>query len=609
MNADDPSARVRSLRPAILLILAVTVVRLVFLWGSPYELSADEAQYWDWSRNLELSYHTKGPGAAWTIAASTALLGTSEFGVRAPAVLGGAVMMLALALLARRMAPPSEGGQAALMAVVACLCIPAYHAAAMLMTIDGPMLACWAVAALAAWGMHENAGGADAPSPSEPRGGARARGLGTLLAWGVLSGAAIGVGFLFKYTILLGAVGMLAFLLLTRRGRVRSILPALAAAALVFVVCISPVLIWNAQRGWPTLAHLLGHLGLAGSDLPASSKTTRAYTPMWTLEYLGVLIGLAGPVVVCMVLAVREGMKHRTPTVREGLVSTSRQSEVKQKEKPLPHGRGAVRAGALLGVCGALPVLLTYLVVSFFTDVEGNWPIGAWVALIPITGVAAARVMREHAERVRAWLALPLKSRPRAGVFRKKPESAFQIAWHWGIGFGVVAWAGMMLLLPISKLPWVGALVPVHRVSGARELAGAVDAERARLEMQTGTPAIVIGARYTHTALLAFYCEGRPAVFSAASRLGDRRSAYDDFVSTDLTDPALIGRPAVLVDSGDVPRPERWARAVRFDVGPVEAIGGAGGASRRVPRYIIYTARGYAGVAESRALPPVGPSR
>lgn len=568
MKPDDPTAGGRWPGPALLLIAAVTLARLVFLWFSPYELSADEAQYWDWSRNLELSYHTKGPGAAWTIAGSTRLLGTSEFGVRAPAALAAAVMALALALLARRMAPRGEGGRAALMAVAACLCIPAYQAAALLMTIDGPMLACWAVAGLAAWGLHESAGGArnvDVTAPAVPLRGEHTRGLGTVLAWGVLFGASLGVGFLFKYTVLLGALGMIAFLLVTRRERARSVLPGLAAAAAVFALCVSPVLIWNAQRGWPTLAHLLGHLGLAGSDLPAPARSARAYTPVWTLEYLGVLIALAGPVVVCMGTAVREGLRR---------------------------ARGsALRAGAMLGVCGSAPVLVTYLVVSFFTDVEGNWPIGAWVTLIPITGVAAARVMREHAERVRAWLAVPPASRAREGVFRRKPESVFQIAWHWGIGFGVATAAGMTLLGPLSRLPVVGGLVPIHRLSGARELAAAVDEQRASLERETGKPAMVVGARYTHAALLAFYCGGRPAVFCAGSRLGDRRSAYDDFNSTDLADPALLGRPAVLVDSAAAPRPERWARALRFDSPPEHAA--------RVGRHVVDVARGYAGVAES----------
>ena len=46
-------------------LLAFRVVYLMTL--CPYEIVADEAHYWDWSRNLSWSYYTKGPGVAWTI--------------------------------------------------------------------------------------------------------------------------------------------------------------------------------------------------------------------------------------------------------------------------------------------------------------------------------------------------------------------------------------------------------------------------------------------------------------------------------------------------------------------------------------------------------------
>src|SRR2546430_1542444 len=36
----------------------------------PVDLSGDEAQYWDWSRNLDLSYYSKGPLIAYLIRGS-----------------------------------------------------------------------------------------------------------------------------------------------------------------------------------------------------------------------------------------------------------------------------------------------------------------------------------------------------------------------------------------------------------------------------------------------------------------------------------------------------------------------------------------------------------
>ena len=53
----------------------------------PIDLSGDEAQYWDWSRHLDLSYYSKGPMVAYIIRASCALLGDNMPAVRLPALI------------------------------------------------------------------------------------------------------------------------------------------------------------------------------------------------------------------------------------------------------------------------------------------------------------------------------------------------------------------------------------------------------------------------------------------------------------------------------------------------------------------------------------------
>ena len=84
--------------------IVISAARVLFLIAfSPYELVGDEAQYWDWSRHLDWSYYTKGPGVAWTIALSTWILGDAEWAIRMPAVLSGALSMLVLARLAMDM--------------------------------------------------------------------------------------------------------------------------------------------------------------------------------------------------------------------------------------------------------------------------------------------------------------------------------------------------------------------------------------------------------------------------------------------------------------------------------------------------------------------------
>ena len=71
------------------LVGLVTLLRSAYLvWFCPYTLVEDEAHYWEWSRRLDLSYYSKGPGIAWTIAASVRTFGDVEWAVRLPAALG-----------------------------------------------------------------------------------------------------------------------------------------------------------------------------------------------------------------------------------------------------------------------------------------------------------------------------------------------------------------------------------------------------------------------------------------------------------------------------------------------------------------------------------------
>ena len=57
-------------------MLGAFVLRAVYLrWLCPYDLVEDEAHYWLWSRFLDWSYYSKGPGVAWVIWLATRILG------------------------------------------------------------------------------------------------------------------------------------------------------------------------------------------------------------------------------------------------------------------------------------------------------------------------------------------------------------------------------------------------------------------------------------------------------------------------------------------------------------------------------------------------------
>ena len=478
--------------PATLgLAVALLALRLIYLiWLCPYELAADEAQYWDWSRRLELSYYSKGPGVAWAIAAATRTFGISEWAVRVPAALASFVATLALARLATRL----TGGDERVGFVTAALyqAAPVFYATSQFMTIDAPYFACWIAAAAAGWRI--------------------AAGRRRPVDW-LLFGAALGVGVLFKYTILLLAPGVLAFLWRRSVGLSASqkvIGFGLAFAALLAVA--SPVFVWNARHGWPTVAHLAGNVGLPGGDVAPQKHWV--WNPLWTLGYLFYPLIVLGPVIgTGLLFAWRE--RHRDPAP------------------------GSAMTYALFT---AFPVVVFYFLVSFATDIKLNWPVGGYILLlIPVAEWVVGSVVTGR--RTRA-------------------------VWRWSLGVGAVC------ALAISFIEWplirfgdvrIGArrladMPIVARVSGHRVWASQVVQCAEAVAKKAGQAPVLVGSDHAVAALLAFYVPAHPVVFSAGPLLGGRESAYDYFADTCLTDSALLGRPVILVG---VDAPD-WTRVLHL---------------------------------------------
>ncbi len=524
------SSRDRTLaRRAISLIIAATLVRLAIVLLSPFELASDEAQYWDWSRRLDLSYYSKGPGVAWTIAISTAIFGESQWAIRLPAVLSGTITLICGAWLAM-MCFPNARGKSAWFTVLALCAIPALHGASVFMTIDAPYVASWGLACALAWRLWSTLTG-ESSSP------------GSLALQASALGLALGASFLYKYTALILPAGLLCFVLF-RRGDLRS-LPrtafAVAITTFVFAICTLPVFIWNAQHDWPTVHHLMGHLGMAGGDVPIATNTSGGkQIPWWTIEYLAGQLGVVGPLFVLMVIA-------SMSTIRK------RRADVVQWPQHL-----------FLLLCG-WPVFIFYLVISFFTDIEANWPMAGVVTLAVLASQAAIPHLDLWRERVIAWRALPAP-RPRAGFLVARPESLWQMAWHASIGFGV---AGLIILgtAPwIAQLPGIGKYIPLSRVSGGGDLASAVTIAM-RDTPPTSPPPRIIAKTYGTAARLAYYLTHHPSVSCASAFVGDRASGYDHFADTRLDDPAFIGQNVILV-GGSM---RKWQRS-RLDLADLRMV-------------------------------------
>ncbi|HEY7088762.1 MAG TPA: glycosyltransferase family 39 protein, partial [Tepidisphaeraceae bacterium] len=174
----------------VLLLLFGFVGHLIYLHNCPIDLAGDEAQYWDWSRNLDWSYYSKGPLVAYLIRASCSIFGETMPAVRYPALVIGAATSLVIYLLTRKL---FGSDRLALGATLLFHIVPMFIAGSVLMTIDPPMFLCWALATyFASFAIFD----------------------GKRWMWWLV-GVAIGVGFLAKYATFLWFLGLFGFLLLS----------------------------------------------------------------------------------------------------------------------------------------------------------------------------------------------------------------------------------------------------------------------------------------------------------------------------------------------------------------------------------------------------------
>ncbi|HZZ81833.1 MAG TPA: glycosyltransferase family 39 protein [Gemmataceae bacterium] len=232
----DFSARYRWM--AFALIFAITLIRLLYiaLW-CPLDLAPDEAHYWDWSRDLDFGYYSKGPLVAWLIRASCASLGDTIFAVRLPAALCGGLLLFGLHALTREV---YRSDRLALVVAAVAMTLPLIAAGASLMTIDAPFTCAWMWALVFA---H------------------RAIFRPTSWAW-LGAGLCVMLGMLAKHTMLLFVPSLALFLATTPTARTMLwrrgfwIMTALAAIGGV------PILIWNAVKNWPMLEHTSVHVGV-----------------------------------------------------------------------------------------------------------------------------------------------------------------------------------------------------------------------------------------------------------------------------------------------------------------------------------------------------------
>jgi 4-amino-4-deoxy-L-arabinose transferase-like glycosyltransferase len=219
---------------------ALTGVLLVFrlLMIGEFGFSFDEAYYWLWSQDLAFGYYDHPPMVALFIRAGTFLFGENEFGTRVFGTASVAIDALLIFGIARILFDSRRvGAWAAIFANLTTL-----TTVSVIVVPDQPMIMFWLAAF---YGLARIA-----------RGGAP--------QWWLLVGGMLGLAAASKYTTFFLAAAIPIWLLIvpSMRHWFRSPWPYLAAG--LAVVTFLPVLIWNAQHGWPSFLSQYNREGFDG---------------------------------------------------------------------------------------------------------------------------------------------------------------------------------------------------------------------------------------------------------------------------------------------------------------------------------------------------------
>ncbi|HEX4078235.1 MAG TPA: glycosyltransferase family 39 protein [Rhizomicrobium sp.] len=309
------------------IILAVTIVRCAVLVLSPLNLYPDEAQYWWWAQTPDFGYFSKPPMIAWIIWISTTLLGNSEWAIRIASPLFHAATSLLVFGIARR----AVDARVSLLSAVAYLTVPGISYSSGLISTDVPLLFFWAAALYAFLRACED----------------------RRWRWPVLCGVAAGLGLESKYAMLyfLAGAGLAAAFAPDARRLVAGWrgLVILAIALLLLV----PNIVWNAQHGFPTVAHTEANADWARSRYSLASAA----------GFLIGQLGVFGPILMMGLVAAFWRLATATARAAPELI--------------------------LAAFC--LPPLFLILIQSFVAGANANWAAAAYIAATPL---AVAELIR-----------------------------------------------------------------------------------------------------------------------------------------------------------------------------------------------------------------------
>lgn len=443
-------------------LVIIIVFRVGFLFFSSYNLSPDEAYYWDWSRRLSWGYYSKPPMVAWLIHVFTKAFGDTEFGVRLPATILNSVSLAGIFLLGKRMFSAKTG----FFAAAVFFATIGSAVSSIIMTIDAPLLCFWVISMFFFWVAF---GKVVERRVNVEQDGLRTEGKLWLIQffWWIAAAAAAGLGHLSKQTMVGFSLGAFLFLLSSRERRRLFRTPWPYMYFILQLAFLLPVIFWNYHHGWITFEHTAHHF--------EQGEEGFSFNPSTFFEFIGSQAGIITPITFVLMMSVSICFLIKMVQGKRGRFFFS---------DPM-HGNEK----AFLIILGILP-LLAITLLSLKQRVNANWPAPFYLSLSILLS---------------AWATEKISCRTRVDSLRNlfKP----------GLVFGLVLVA-VFYFLPVvlqSSGLYGRNIDPTIRLRGWHELGKEAG------DLLNGFPdpsrSFVVARRRQTVSELAFYMPFQPVVY------------------------------------------------------------------------------------------------
>jgi hypothetical protein len=408
------------LRLGYICIALLLLLRVLYIASGTIQLSEDEAYQWLWSKHLALSYYSKPPLIAYTQALGTWLWGDTALGVR----FFSPVVAAILSLLVLRFFAREINARAGFFLLLLITATPLMSLGAVLMTVDPLSVLFWTAAMLAGWRAVQE--------------------RSSVAPW-LWTGLWMGLGFLSKYTELFQLICWCVFFVLCPPARKQLRRPGPYLALLVNLLCAVPVLIWNAQHNWITVAHVANDAG-AGTHWKGPFK--------FSGEFLGSEFLLLNPIFFVATIWASVAFWRR--------------------------GRQNPRLAYFFSM-GA-PVFIIYLLHSFWGRVLPNWIAPGILPMFCLAVTYWDTRWRLGATQIKGWFIAGASIGLFAVILAHNTDLINKATGHF---------------LPVNK-------DPLHRVRVWSDVARVAGDERQAL-LAEGKPVFIIAGHYGFAGLISFY--------------------------------------------------------------------------------------------------------